>query len=446
MNWLVSGLPSFNVKAENVHVIKTPSEFYKTLISKSETAKNRIFLSSLYLGDGALEEQLVCSIEKNLKSNSDLSCTILLDFLRGTRGSSLNKSSTTLLQSIAGRAQISLYHTPRLSGFIKKLLPERTNEIIGLQHMKLYIFDNTLIISGANLSDSYFTNRQDRYIMFENCKEIADFFTSIIHEVSRCSFVMNGDNVINLHPECYVHPFKGVTSDYCSMIKDRIDGAISKLNEQNKEKTDGDTIVYPILQMGLLGINQEFLMLKRLFEQKDPTFHITLVSGYFNCIDEYIKMIFEEGKYKLDVLTAAPNANGFFGAAGLSKYIPSMYSKIAGDFITRAETSGRKDKITFHEYSRPGWTFHAKGIWMQKGEELATVLGSSNYGYRSVHRDLEAQILLVTRNDGLKKRLSEERSLLFDYSSVVDHMALRGTDHHVPLLVNILSRAFRNFF
>ena len=32
--------------------------------------------------------------------------------------------------------------------------------IIGLQHCKIYIFDDSVIISGANLSHDYFTNRQ----------------------------------------------------------------------------------------------------------------------------------------------------------------------------------------------------------------------------------------------------------------------------------------------
>ena len=30
---------------------------------------------------------------------------------------------------------------------------------VGLQHCKLYVFDNSVLISGANLSQDYFTNR-----------------------------------------------------------------------------------------------------------------------------------------------------------------------------------------------------------------------------------------------------------------------------------------------
>ena len=38
------------------------------------------------------------------------------------------------------------------------------NETVGLQHMKLYLYDDTVLISGANLSEDYFVNRQDRFV------------------------------------------------------------------------------------------------------------------------------------------------------------------------------------------------------------------------------------------------------------------------------------------
>ena len=65
---------------------------------------------------------------------------------------------------------VSLFHTPKLRGMKKKLIPDKFNEVIGLQHCKLFVFDDSVIVSGANLSTDYFTNRQDRYILIENCE------------------------------------------------------------------------------------------------------------------------------------------------------------------------------------------------------------------------------------------------------------------------------------
>ena len=40
-------------------------------------------------------------------------------------------------------------------------------EIAGVHHQKIYIFDNSVILGGANLSHNYFLNRKDRYIHFK---------------------------------------------------------------------------------------------------------------------------------------------------------------------------------------------------------------------------------------------------------------------------------------
>ena len=42
------------------------------------------------------------------------------------------------------------------------MLPPRVKEVVGVNHLKVYLFDENVILSGANLSNTYFTNRQDR--------------------------------------------------------------------------------------------------------------------------------------------------------------------------------------------------------------------------------------------------------------------------------------------
>lgn len=54
-----------------------------------------------------------------------------------------------LLQRFPKQMRVSLYHTPDLRGLLRLLVPERFNETIGVQHIKAYLFDNSLIISGC---------------------------------------------------------------------------------------------------------------------------------------------------------------------------------------------------------------------------------------------------------------------------------------------------------
>lgn len=76
---------------------------------------------------------------------------ILLDYMRGSRG---KHNSRRMLQPLlkgkhGDRCKVFLYHTPKLRGIMKTVIPDRFNELIGLQHMKLYMIDNDLIISGS---------------------------------------------------------------------------------------------------------------------------------------------------------------------------------------------------------------------------------------------------------------------------------------------------------
>ena len=60
------------------------------------------------------------------------------------------------------------------------------------------------------------------------------------------------------------------------------------------------------------------------------------------------------------------------------------------------------------EYARAnGWQFHCKGVWVQNHQQhptaaaadwMLSVIGSGNLGHRSLHRDLEAQLYILTRN------------------------------------------------
>lgn len=87
-----------------------------------------------------------------LRANPSLELHIVVDCLRSTRESPEKASSATLLgalqASFPSQVRVSLYHTPALSGFLKKVAPKRYNEGWGLWHGKIYGFDDDIVISG----------------------------------------------------------------------------------------------------------------------------------------------------------------------------------------------------------------------------------------------------------------------------------------------------------
>lgn len=78
-------------------------------------------------------------------------CHVTLTKLNGSLCLGQTNSRTMLLpllQQYSSRMRVSLYHTPDLRGLLRLLVPQRFNETIGVQHIKAYLFDDDLIISG----------------------------------------------------------------------------------------------------------------------------------------------------------------------------------------------------------------------------------------------------------------------------------------------------------
>lgn len=139
-------------------------------------------------------------------------------------------------------------------------------------------------------------------------------------------------------------------------------------------------------------------------------------------------------------------ANGFQGAKGPAGGIPAAYSLIAKKFYEALVHAKQNQRFDFMEYEKPGWTYHAKGLWYylpgSKNPNL-TLIGSSNFGERSVNRDLETQICLVTTNESLRKRLQDEVDNLYSLGSSAEKDIL---DRPIPKWVQAVVRIFRNFF
>lgn len=456
LDWLHSMSLCFPLQADQIEIITEPQAFYTKLQSLCINAVNRIGIASLYIGTDQLESQLVKDIEQNVCNNSQLQVNILIDFTRGTRGEKNQTSSKKLLQQLLNTStntSLSLYHTPKLRGIKKRVMPNRWNELIGLQHMKIYVADHTVIISGANLSNDYFKNRQDRYIMIKD-KNLSDFYFQLIEKVQEFSVQVSSENKYYSHPKWNMLPYEDDQKRFVNQANDSICKFITTIAHEMKCQTEKyrsnnvkfDTWVFPLIEMGQLGIHHDSIVTENLFLKAIPNSRINLTTGYFNLTQIYMNTIATECQAQCDILMAHPNANGFQGAKGPAGGIPMAYSQISKNFLKKLIETNQSDRIKLYEYQRPGWTYHAKGLWYYLPGSYTpdlTLIGSSNFGERSVNRDLESQICLVTTNDELRRQLQREYVNLKRYCSPAEEDL---QSRIIPKWVKTAVVFFKNFF
>lgn len=165
------------------------------------------------------------------------------------------------------------------------------------------------------MSNDYFMNRQDRYFLIEDCKELCDFYNNLISQVSEFSFRLQPDNSTSFDTKSSPHPFESSPADFVSAAQSRIRKFY--FNELDKRQaasdTSTDTWVFPLIQMGQLGIYHDNEITLKLLKTAPPGASLRFATGYFNLTAEYSSALIQDCKASVQLLTAHPTANGFFG-------------------------------------------------------------------------------------------------------------------------------------
>jgi CDP-diacylglycerol---glycerol-3-phosphate 3-phosphatidyltransferase len=390
-----------------------------------------------------------------------------------------------------------MYHTPNLRGWKKKYMPKRINEGWGLQHMKLYGFDDEIMLSGANLSGDYFTNRLDRYHIFSS-KELADFYGKIHDAVCKISYTMKpsdaapgGFELLSPMHESIPDPVWH-SKKYQKFAKELLEPLIHPKQRQKMfpvQFTDGKTFVYPLAQFDvLLGmpVSEKYLdyAIETYTSTEKPALEKvltefatneslrpaswTFTAGYFNIDPDICEMLLKaapaskalepakEAAKTCTVITASPWANGFYGSKGVSGMLPAAYTLLSRRFLKEVKQEGKEDMIQLKEWRRGtvgepgGMTYHAKGLWLtlppkvnstgqlieEAGPSVA-VVGSSNYTKRSYSLDLEVGALILTDNEDLKKKLKAETEWLQKDATVTTQDDLSKVERRVGARVRL---------
>jgi CDP-diacylglycerol--glycerol-3-phosphate 3-phosphatidyltransferase len=368
------------------------------------------------------------------------------------------------VREFGDRVELRMYHTPNLAKLRKSLIPRRFDEGWGLQHMKLYGFDDELILSGANLSNDYFSNRQDRYHLFSSAS-ITSFYKAVHETVCSVSFAVNPANnasgfTLDWTSEVCPNPIE-FPKRYKSYTSKLIQSIVRPIPLDHCEFTEKDplpTVVYPLVQMTPL------LQRDTLANTEQPTVNAVLdllaalpgaawhfTAGYFNVFEEYRSRLFN-AIGRGTIITASPDANGFYGSRGPSGMLPAGYTLLARRFLRELERQKSTEKdasIGLKEWTRglygskDRWTYHAKGLWIQplttessEGPSL-TFVGSSNFTRRSQKLDLEATALIITADSALQRALKQEVKHLESYAATVDKTTLDAPERKADLKTRI---------
>ncbi len=238
-----------------------------------------------------------------------------------------------------------------------------------------------------------------------------------------------------------------------NLVSPRVKHPISDGSGGSSRDGEADTSVYVLSQMSQLlkpDTSTELPaithVLKTLAQPQFANSSWTFTAGYFNPAPSLTKLLLSTASHNNTVITAAPEANGFYKSPGVSGLLPDAYTFLAHRFLKAVHQEGKDGSITLKEWKngtvgQPNrWTYHAKGLWITLPGQVApsiTLVGSSNYTKRSYSLDLEANALIVTRDEDLKKRLGQEQLWLQEHARPVTQDDFAKNDRRVSFKVRV---------
>ncbi|KAI6005760.1 hypothetical protein EDD15DRAFT_2426499 [Pisolithus albus] len=440
--------PCFSLSSKDVHILHEPAHFYSRLLEVIRRARRRIFLSSLYLGSE--ERELLDAIGSALRENPGLHVYLLLDYNRSTRPgpSSPVLALLPLLRNHENRVHVSLFCSPMLSRLATSVVPPRFKEGWGTWHAKVYGSDDEIIVSGANLNRSYFTNRKDRYLHFTSQPNLADYCFSFLRLISGFSYQLALPDSASTEPlikwpSPSINPWKIQPLVEHSLSNFQTRHLMTSAYPHAFESSSNDVLLFPMIQGGQFNIREEERTVSLLFHHLAPqtssvvpTPLMNLTSGYFGLYRPYQDLILKSS-ISCDILVASPQANGFYGSRGLSGLIPEGYTLLEQRFMRAVRAAGRdasakggsSSAVRLSEWVREGWTYHAKGIWFspsQSSPPVLTLFGSTNLNSRSANLDTELSFVMLTSSEALQKSFQAEVDGLWQCA-----VPWRGAERHV---------------
>ncbi len=480
----------------------TPSDFHSHLCQKIRHAQERVILASLYIGvgsgskleDASTSSQYHCKEDEFLQSlyfaasNEKIKqMQIILDANRAMRkvsftnkrnsgqshdsnqGSSMSTNSAEIVSStlkpflqrveegddLSKESNSGLFLFPVNDQRLCTILPSPLDEVAGVFHIKAYLVDDELILSGANLSEEYFSNRLDRYMLFtDGGGGLVDFYAQLCDTLSSYAIKYDGQPSL-LSTENNDGTKKQQLES--SLTRLFIDEAQTILPDSCSHHASQDHVAYaiPTFQMpnSFLGRPFQFqsdsdacrdLLLAAI--ESEQQMSVRLSSAYLNLTPRLRSILTMFGNNKRGgapyVLTAGAMSHGFapkkqakstqknFGLVNrIKSSIPEAFLTLVKEASQSIIACGGKVLL----YERPGWTFHTKGVWITANDPdtsrqelihdpttiVSTIIGSGNYGARSEDLDVESNCIIVFKEQSKTEPI--QRSVANDWNNMCEH-------------------------
>lgn len=403
-------LPLLPVNEDHFSVLHHAREFRERIFELIAKAERRIYLVALYLQDDEAGREVMEALYQAKLARPQLDIKVFVDFHRGQRGligKGPQSGNHAMYQSFASK-----YPTCDIPFYG---VPVKRREWLGVLHLKGFIFDDTLLYSGASLNNIYLQQedkyRFDRYHVIQNTA-LADSFARFIlrHFVN--------DIAVPRLDETEIPAIKYIRNEQRRFKKRLMVGRYEFEESVIGARQFGLT---PLVGLGKRGnkLNKTIRDLVRTAEKE-----IFVCTPYFNPPRSLARDL--EGllqrNVKVTIVVGDKTANDFFippsepfkTVGGL----PYLYEINLRRFASRHQRHIDSGLLNIMLWKHEQNSYHLKGIFVDQHLSLIT---GSNLNPRAWALDLENGMLLRDPHLLLVERFQAEKSNILQHTQRLTH-------------------------
>ena len=425
-------LPCIPVAADGFETLAGPTAFRETLLALIAQARQRIFITTLYLQDDDAGREVLSALYAAKIAQPKLEIAVFVDWHRAQRGligKARSPGNAALYKSMAQRfgPGVAIYG-----------VPIQRRELMGVLHLKGMIIDDQVLYSGASLNDVYLHRHQryrlDRYHLIRS-KALADSMAGLLTETL-------GDN-----PAVHALDTGRIPTTVSirnAIIKFR--QLLSKTGYRFVEQVikPGEVGITPLLGIGTRDneLNAALLQLIRHAKHR-----LVLFTPYFNLPGLLRKAIDRKIKAGCQVIIVLGDktANDFylppdepFKAIGA---LPYLYEANLRRFCKTHQKAINSGQLNVHLWCHDDNTFHLKGLLVDESYALLT---GNNLNPRAWRLDLENGLLIHDPQKLLLPQyMSELERIMAHTQRLAHHQSLDATETYPAPVQRLIKRLSR---
>lgn len=403
------------VSSGDIEVFSTPKQYQHQLLSLIASARQRIYISALYLQDDDAGREILHALYQAKANTSDLDIKIFVDYHRGQRGligekGSLGNRALYLALAEQYEQKIAIYG-----------IAVKPKELFGVLHLKGMVFDDVLFYTGASINDIYMQQgtryRLDRYYQI-NCAPLASSFCQYLTKIFVKSNLAPLLNELNL-------PNQAQQRRNIIELKSLLKKSAYQIDSTDNKQESG-VVTHPISIMPLVGYGRRKNKLNSVIRQtvKNTEKKLLILTPYFNLPPVLARDVIKALKrgVKITIIVGDKTANDFyiadeneFSPIGI---VPYVYEMLLKRFVKRYQHFIDNGLLTINVWQNESNSFHLKGVISDERYHLLT---GSNLNPRAWSLDLENGLLLDDPTQGLMPKVSAELINIMEYAKPINH-------------------------